>query len=124
MLTPEKGKQEEQVSGAEPDLVDILLSRLSGGPGNSELPGNGTGAVENRATTVPTSLTRATKRLVEVGTTPLRVPERWGTTFAKSMLQASRTFTKYLERKAQGEGGKWWHTGCSSSLGYQGGSRG
>ena len=99
-MTPEKEKPQEQVPGAEPDLVDVLLSRLRGGPGNSELPGNGTGAVESRATTVPTSLTRATKRLVEVGTTPLRVPERWGATFATSMLQASPTFAEYVERKA------------------------
>lgn len=92
----------------EPDLVDLIMGRLAGGAnGGAAAPGlsppgpsaSGKGpGTGHSAQPVPTDLARAAKRLVDVGTVPLRC-ERLGPLLANSLLRTAPTFTEYAEKK-------------------------
>ena len=100
----ETPRETERPEGA-PDLVDVILQRMSAdGAGPEALsstnlaPGNGSAPAGQRAAPVAPALARAANRLVSVGCPPLRV-ERLGGTLALHILQTKDTFTSWVESK-------------------------
>ena len=100
----ETPRETERPEGG-PDLVDVLLQRMSvDGAGPEALsstnlaPGNGSAPAGQRAAAVAPALARAANRLVSVGCPPLRV-ERLGGTLALHILQTKDTFTSWVESK-------------------------